>query len=83
MGRAALGGAATPTEAGRKAREGAEVPLLNRVPQLRAKLQREDGQTIIEYAFVAGGVSVVLLAAFVATGILDDFAALLGELFPD
>ena len=59
------------------------MPLLNRVPQLRAKLQREDGQTIIEYAFVAGGVSVVLLAAFVATGILDDFAALLNELFPD
>jgi Flp pilus assembly pilin Flp len=57
--------------------------LRNRLRSLSAELQREEGQTIIEYAFVAGGVSVVLLAAFVATGILDDFAALLADLFPD
>jgi Flp pilus assembly pilin Flp len=59
------------------------LPLRNRLRSLSAELQREEGQTIIEYAFVAGGVSVVLLAAFVATGILDDFAALLADLFPD
>lgn len=53
------------------------MPLLNRVSALREKLERQDGQTIIEYAFVAGGVSVVLLTAFVAIGILDDFPALL------
>jgi Flp pilus assembly pilin Flp len=56
--------------------------MFKRVVSLLAPLKREDGQTIIEYAFVAGGVSVVLLAAFVATGILDDFAALIGILFP-
>jgi Flp pilus assembly pilin Flp len=59
------------------------LPLLNRLRSLSAELKREEGQTITEYAFVAGGVSVVLLAAFVATGILDDFAALLADLFPD
>jgi Flp pilus assembly pilin Flp len=58
------------------------LALLKRAAASFASLKREDGQTIIEYAFVAGAVSVALLTAFVASGILDDFAALLGTLFP-
>ena len=51
-------------------------PLLNLIQELTARLKREDGQTIIEYGMVLGGISIVLIGLFVATGLTDDFTAL-------
>jgi Flp pilus assembly pilin Flp len=48
-----------------------------------ACLKDEDGQTIIEYAFVLGLVSVVFLAVFVGSGLLEQFEGLVDNLFPD
>jgi Flp pilus assembly pilin Flp len=57
--------------------------LLHRVPPLPACLKDEDGQTIIEYAFVLGLVSVVFLAVFVGSGLFEQFEGLVDNLFPD
>jgi Flp pilus assembly pilin Flp len=38
--------------------------LLNLIHALTMRLQREEGQTFVEYALVLGGVSLLLLAAF-------------------
>jgi Flp pilus assembly pilin Flp len=56
--------------------------LLNRVPLLRARLAREDGQTIIEYAIVIGTVSLALIIVLVGSGIIEAFDELVGELTP-
>jgi Flp pilus assembly pilin Flp len=54
--------------------------LLNLIQRLMARIQREDGQTIVEYALVLGGVSLVLLAALVASGLDDQFTTLVGNI---
>jgi len=54
--------------------------LLNLIMRLKARIQREDGQTIVEYALVLGGVSLVLLAALVASGLDTQFETLVGNI---
>jgi Flp pilus assembly pilin Flp len=53
--------------------------LLNVIHALVARFKREEGQTVVEYALVLGGVSLILLAALVGAGLEDEF----GELVTD
>jgi Flp pilus assembly pilin Flp len=46
------------------------------IPSLVSRLGDEDGQTIVEYAFVIGGVSIVLIGIVIASGLADDFTTL-------
>jgi Flp pilus assembly pilin Flp len=51
--------------------------LLNVINALVARIKRdEEGQTIVEYALVLGGVSLALIIALVAAGLDDAFAEL-------
>jgi Flp pilus assembly pilin Flp len=51
--------------------------LLNMIQLLVTRLRdREEGQTIVEYGLVIGGISLVLIAAFVVTGLGPAFADL-------
>jgi Flp pilus assembly pilin Flp len=54
--------------------------LLNLIQALVARVKREEGQTIVEYALVLGGVSLVLLAALVASGLQTEFTDLVGNI---
>jgi len=47
---------------------------------LVARLKREEGQTIIEYGMVLGGISIVLIGLFVATGLTDEFQTLVDNI---
>jgi Flp pilus assembly pilin Flp len=51
--------------------------LLNLIQKLTARLQREEGQTIVEYGLVIGGVSLVLIALIVVGGLDDEFTTLI------
>jgi Flp pilus assembly pilin Flp len=82
MGLVALGRDSGRAQAGDRPPEGADVRLLNRFLLLRTRLEREEGQTIIEYALVIGGVSLVLIIAFVESGLLDEFDQLVDALTP-
>jgi Flp pilus assembly pilin Flp len=55
-------------------------PLLNLIHALAARLKREEGQTIIEYGMVLGGISIVLIGLFVATGLADEFTTLVNNI---
>jgi Flp pilus assembly pilin Flp len=55
-------------------------PLLNLIQALAARLRREEGQTIIEYGMVLGGISIVLIGLFVATGLSDEFTTLVNNI---
>jgi Flp pilus assembly pilin Flp len=54
--------------------------LLNVIHALTARLKREEGQTIIEYGMVLGGISIVLIGLFVATGLTDEFTTLVNNI---
>jgi len=54
--------------------------LLNAIHVLVARLKREEGQTIIEYGMVLGGISIVLIGLFVATGLTDEFQTLVDNI---
>jgi Flp pilus assembly pilin Flp len=54
--------------------------LLNVIEALVARLKREEGQTIIEYGMVLGGISIVLIGLFVATGLTDEFTTLVNNI---
>jgi Flp pilus assembly pilin Flp len=54
--------------------------LLNVIQALTTRLKREEGQTIIEYGMVLGGISIVLIGLFVATGLTDEFTALVNNI---
>jgi Flp pilus assembly pilin Flp len=54
--------------------------LLNLIHALSARIKREDGQTIVEYALVLGGVSLVLIAALVASGLDTEFTELVANI---
>jgi len=43
-------------------------------------MKREEGQTVVEYALVLGGVSLVLLAALVGAGLEDEFTDLVANI---
>jgi Flp pilus assembly pilin Flp len=53
---------------------------LNAIHVLVARLKREEGQTIIEYGMVLGGISIVLIGLFVATGLTDEFQTLVDNI---
>jgi len=51
--------------------------LLNLIQALMTRLhKREEGQTIVEYGLVIGGISLVLITLFVTTGLETAFADL-------
>jgi Flp pilus assembly pilin Flp len=54
--------------------------LLNLIQALVARVKREEGQTVVEYALVLGGVSLVLLAALVASGLDAEFTDLVANI---
>jgi Flp pilus assembly pilin Flp len=54
--------------------------LLNLIQRLTARIQREEGQTIVEYALVLGGVSLVLITALVTAGLGDEFSTLVDNI---
>ena len=54
--------------------------MLNVIQTLTARLKREEGQTIIEYGMVLGGISIVLIGLFVATGLTDEFTTLVNNI---
>ena len=54
--------------------------MLNLIEALIARLQREEGQTVVEYGLVIGGISLVLIAAFVVTGMTGVFAQLITDI---
>jgi Flp pilus assembly pilin Flp len=54
--------------------------LLNVINALVARIKRdEEGQTIVEYALVLGGVSLALIIALVAAGLDSAFAELVSD----
>ena len=50
--------------------------MLNLIQALAARLKREEGQTIVEYGLVIGGLSLVLIAAFIVTPLGQEFTDL-------
>ncbi len=54
--------------------------MLNLIQALTSRLKREEGQTIIEYGMVLGGISIVLIGLFVATGLTDEFTTLVNNI---
>ena len=54
--------------------------MSNVIQALTARLRREEGQTIIEYGMVLGGISIVLIGLFVATGLTDEFTTLVNNI---
>ena len=54
--------------------------MLNVIQALAARIKREEGQTVVEYALVLGGVSLVLLAALVAAGLEGEFTTLVDNI---
>ena len=48
--------------------------------RITSRMRREEGQTIVEYALVLGGVSLALIIALVAAGLDDSFATLVGNI---
>jgi Flp pilus assembly pilin Flp len=61
-----------------KARKGVNE-LLNLIQTLVARLKREEGQTIVEYGLVIGGVSLVLIGLLVTTGLGPAFTDLVNN----
>jgi Flp pilus assembly pilin Flp len=53
--------------------------LLNLIQVLVARVKREEGQTIVEYGLVIGGISLVLITLF----IVADLGAVFTELISD
>lgn len=54
--------------------------MLNLIQALMARLHREEGQTVVEYGLVIGGVSLVLIAAFIAAGLDTAITDLVGDI---
>ena len=48
--------------------------------QIASRIKREEGQTIVEYALVLGGVSLVLIVALVEAGLGDEFTTLVSNI---
>jgi Flp pilus assembly pilin Flp len=51
--------------------------LLNLIQALAARLKREEGQTIVEYGLVIGGISLVLITLFIVTDLGGEFTTLI------
>jgi Flp pilus assembly pilin Flp len=53
--------------------------LLNLIQALTLRLKREEGQTIVEYGLIIGGVSLVLIGLLMVTGLSDAFSTLVTD----
>ncbi len=51
--------------------------MLNLIQILTARLKREEGQTIVEYGLVIGGISLVLITLFIVTDLGNEFTTLI------
>lgn len=47
---------------------------------LAARLKREEGQTIVEYGLVIGGISLVLITLFIVADLGGVFTELIGDI---
>ena len=56
------------------------LTLLKFLPAIAERIKREDGQTIVEYGLVIGGISLVLITLFVVTGLGGVFTELIQEI---
>jgi Flp pilus assembly pilin Flp len=54
--------------------------LLNLIQALAARLKREEGQTIVEYGLVIGGISLVLITLFIVTELGAVFTTLIDNI---
>jgi Flp pilus assembly pilin Flp len=54
--------------------------LLNLIQALAARLKREEGQTIVEYGLVIGGISLVLITLFIVTDLGAVFTTLINNI---
>jgi Flp pilus assembly pilin Flp len=54
--------------------------LLNLIQILTARLKREEGQTIVEYGLVIGGISLVLIALIAVGGLDTVFTTLIDNI---
>ena len=54
--------------------------LLNLIQILAARLKREEGQTIVEYGLVIGGISLVLIALIAVGGLDTVFTTLIDNI---
>jgi Flp pilus assembly pilin Flp len=54
--------------------------LLNLIQALTARLKREEGQTIVEYGLVIGGISLVLITLFIVTDLGGVFTQLITDI---
>ena len=54
--------------------------LLNLIQALAARLKREEGQTIVEYGLVIGGISLVLITLFIVTDLGAVFTQLISDI---
>ena len=50
--------------------------------EARRLLAREEGQTIVEYALVLGGISLALIIVLVGGGLIEAFQELIDDLTP-
>jgi Flp pilus assembly pilin Flp len=54
--------------------------LLNLIHALTARLKREEGQTIVEYGLVIGGISLVLITLFIVADLGAVFDTLIDNI---
>jgi Flp pilus assembly pilin Flp len=54
--------------------------LLNLIQALATRLKREEGQTIVEYGLVIGGISLVLITLFIVTDLGAVFTTLINNI---
>jgi Flp pilus assembly pilin Flp len=54
--------------------------LLNMIQALTARLKREEGQTIVEYGLVIGGISLVLITLFIVADLGAVFTTLIDNI---
>lgn len=54
--------------------------LLNLIQVLTERLKREEGQTIVEYGLVIGGISLALIALISVTGLSGVFTQLITDI---
>jgi Flp pilus assembly pilin Flp len=54
--------------------------LLNLIQALAARLKREEGQTIVEYGLVIGGISLVLIGLFIVADLGAVFTTLIDNI---
>lgn len=54
--------------------------MLNLIQAMITRLKREEGQTIVEYGLVIGGISLVLITLFIVADLGAVFTTLIDEI---